>query len=119
MSLRGKLLWALAPLALVLIALGTISVRGMTSLGEGAELILKDNYRSVLAAQRMKDALERIDRGLAEPRLFESELLTQEQNITEPGEAEATRELRAAWSSPHAQHQRQKSNHNPRLGNLV
>jgi NtrC-family two-component system sensor histidine kinase KinB len=96
-SLRGKLLWALAPLALVLIALGTISVRGMTSLGEGAELILKDNYRSVLAAQRMKDALERIDRGLAEPRLFESELLTQEQNITEPGEAEATRELRAAW----------------------
>jgi two-component system, NtrC family, sensor histidine kinase KinB len=98
-SLRAKLLWALAPLALVLIALGTISVRGMTSLGEGAELILKDNYRSVLAAQRMKDALERIDRGQAETRLFDDELLAQEQNITEPGEAEATRELRAAWES--------------------
>jgi two-component system, NtrC family, sensor histidine kinase KinB len=98
-SLRAKLLWALAPLALVLIALGTISVRGMTSLGEGAELILKDNYRSVLAAQRMKDALERIDRGQAEPRIFDDELVGQEQNITEPGEAEATRELRAAWES--------------------
>ncbi|HEX4384420.1 MAG TPA: ATP-binding protein [Myxococcales bacterium] len=99
MSLRAKLLWALAPLALVLIALGTISVRGMTSLGEGAELILKDNYRSVLAAQRMKDSLDRIDRGQADQQVFEEELLAQEQNITEPGEAEATRELRNAWET--------------------
>jgi NtrC-family two-component system sensor histidine kinase KinB len=98
-SLRAKLLWALAPLALVLIALGTISVRGMTSLGEGADLILKDNYRSVLAAQHMKDALDRIDRGQADEHLFEEELLTQERNITEPGEGEATRELRTAWET--------------------
>ena len=51
MSLRAKLLLALAPLALVLAVLGTISVQAMRNLGEGSELILKDNYRSVLAAQ--------------------------------------------------------------------
>ncbi|HEY5677393.1 MAG TPA: PAS domain-containing sensor histidine kinase, partial [Myxococcales bacterium] len=106
MSLRAKLLLALAPLALVLVVLGTVSVQGMRSLGEGSQLILKDNYRSVLAAQSMKEAIERIDSAAlflvagrreqalaqANPNLaaFEAQLKAQESNITEPGEAEAT-----------------------------
>ena len=113
MTLRGKLLLALAPLALVLAALGTISVGAMRTLGEGAQLILKDNYRSVLAAQSMKEAVERIDsaalflvagrreQGLAQAttnaQRFEDELRLQETNITEPGESDATRELRTVW----------------------
>jgi NtrC-family two-component system sensor histidine kinase KinB len=79
-----------------------------------ARLILADNYRSVLAAQRMKDSLERINAAalflLAEHeddagaeiashrRKFDQELGTQEGNITEAGEAAVTRQLRQAWN---------------------
>ncbi len=81
--------------------------------GASAQAILRDNYRSVLAAQRMKEAIERIDSGalfcvagereaglaeIADARgAFESELRVQEGNITEPGEGEATARLRVAW----------------------
>ncbi|HXN55462.1 MAG TPA: ATP-binding protein [Myxococcales bacterium] len=115
MSLRAKLLLALAPLALVLIALGTFSVRAMRRLGEDSQLILRDNYRSVVAVQRMKEALERLEsaasllvldlraQGLAQAALserkFDDELGIQEGNITEPGEAEATRALREVWGA--------------------
>ena len=68
-----------------------------------------DNYRSVLAAQRMKEAIERIDSARAVPasrasasraraqidaarRSFESELRVQEGNITEPGERRGDRD---------------------------
>jgi NtrC-family two-component system sensor histidine kinase KinB len=112
-TLRRKLLLALAPLALVLVVLGTLSVRTMRTLGDSADLILKDNYRSVLAAQGMKDAIERIDsaalfvvagrreQGLAQAtpnvKKFEDELRAQEGNITEQGEATATADLRRVW----------------------
>ncbi|MFT3692236.1 MAG: ATP-binding protein [Kofleriaceae bacterium] len=114
MNLRTKL--ALAQLPLVL-ALGITIVIGSLvaqALGRGAETILKDNYRSVLAAQRMKEAAERVDsgvvfmvvgrsdQGLTQIRenlaKFETELSAQEQNITEPGERDATTKLRAAWT---------------------
>ncbi len=70
--------------------------------GAAREAILADNYRSVLAAQRMKEALERIDRAAllaasparrearrardrrAQRSAFERELGVQEGNITEP-----------------------------------
>ena len=114
MKLRTKLTMALAPLAAVLIALGAAAIRTTTEMGELSERILRDNYRSVLAAQRMKEALERIDSAAAFRALgqrakaegqersseerFEQELRVQEANITEVGEAEATRALRASWS---------------------
>ena len=114
MTLRIKLLLALLPFALVLVALGWLSAGTVTTLGDAAQLILEANYRSVLVAQNMKETLERIDsaalflvagrreRGLDQARVnegrFESELRLQEGNITEPGEAEATAELRAAWN---------------------
>jgi two-component system, NtrC family, sensor histidine kinase KinB len=117
MSLRAKLLFALAPLALVLVAVGVVSVRAIGALGEGSQLILRDNYRSVLAAQRMKEAIERIDsaalffvagrreeaRAQAGPNegRFDTELRIQEANITEPGEHDATRELRQVWDDYH------------------
>lgn len=114
MSLRSKLLLAQAPLAVVLVVFGYASTRALTSLGRSPALILKDNYRSVLAAQRMMEALDRLqasalalatDRRVdgdasEEARLrFEDELAVQEHNITEGGEAEATRSLRARWTA--------------------
>jgi two-component system, NtrC family, sensor histidine kinase KinB len=109
-TLRRRLLLAQAPLAAALILLGAASLRTATSLGQSSQNILKDNYRSVLAAQRMGDALDALDRqallrivgrpaGSDEELVqrFEDELRVQEGNITEPGESEATRRLRAAW----------------------
>jgi signal transduction histidine kinase len=111
--MRGKLVLAQVPLAIALALVGVISSIVTGHLGQQARLILANNYRSVLAAERMKEALERIDRGalftlaghtegvskeLAANRArFEEELATQEGNITEAGEAEVTRGLRGAW----------------------
>jgi len=113
MLLKNKILLAQAPMALALILLGVIAVTTIDKLGSASEKILKDNYRSVLAAQRMKEAIERMDsaalfialgrlaegRQLALPnrKLFEAELEVQKKNITEPGELAATEALTATW----------------------
>ncbi|HEX2570470.1 MAG TPA: ATP-binding protein [Polyangia bacterium] len=115
MNLRTKLLLAQVPLIAGLIALGVTGRAATTTLGRSSELILKDNYRSVLAAERMKEAIERIDsaslflvagraaRAQAQLddncRRFEAELAVQEGNITEPGEIESTRRLRERWTA--------------------
>ncbi|MGO8969356.1 MAG: ATP-binding protein [Myxococcaceae bacterium] len=114
MTLRTRLLLAQGPLALALALVGVSAVATLADLGKSGQRILSDNYRSVLAAQRMKEAIERIDsaalflligedaRGLRQaqenrPR-FESELKVEEQNITEPGEQEAADALRRNWT---------------------
>jgi NtrC-family two-component system sensor histidine kinase KinB len=114
-TLRAKILLAQTPLggALVLVALLAASTN--SSLGLNSASILQDNYRSVLAAERMKGALDRMDdaalfliegdRLHASARAdqgitrFERELAVQRTNITERGEAEATAGLVRAWSA--------------------
>jgi signal transduction histidine kinase len=112
MTLRAKLLLAQAPLGLALALVGAASVSAIASLGRSPELILRDNYRSVLAAERMLHAEKDLDdfalaRAASKPAdegarseaiaRFEAELRAQEGNITERGELEATRDLRARW----------------------
>ncbi len=112
MRLRGKLLLAEAPMVLALVAIAIAGAMLVSRLGQGANAILEDNYRSVLAAQRMEAALARLDRGAlfvvagerarakgemaGQRQRFEEELEAQEENITEPGEREATVALRAS-----------------------
>ncbi len=115
MRMRARLLVALLPLVVALgltIVIGNFVTR---ELGRHSEDILKDNYRSVLAAERMKEAAERVDSGVvfaiigrtgrgteqidANLPKFEDELRAQEGNITEPGEREATVKLRGAWQT--------------------
>jgi len=114
MNLYRKLLLAQAPIALALTVVGIFSVVVVSFLGSHSQTILKDNYRSVLAAQRMKEAIERMDSGAlfiaagqrakgteqAEKNrpIFEAELKVQEGNITEAGEKEFTAGLRNAWN---------------------
>jgi two-component system, NtrC family, sensor histidine kinase KinB len=114
-KLRGKLLLAQLPLGLALVALGILSVAAVSQISKHLQLILQENYRSVLAAQRMKEAIERLDsaalfipmgkRDLALQQIrenrqrFEAELKIQENNITEAGEQEATEQLRALWTT--------------------
>jgi PAS domain S-box-containing protein len=113
MKLRTRLLLAQAPLAIALGAVGILASLTLAELGRVGENILRDNYQSVLAAQRMKEAIERIDsaamflvigdrqRGLSQAAAnrpkFDEALQIQEGNITEPGEAEATVRLRQLW----------------------
>jgi two-component system, NtrC family, sensor histidine kinase KinB len=113
MSLYKKILLAQAPMALALAIVGVFSVVVVSYLGSHSQTILKDNYRSVLAAQRMKEAIERMDsaalflvagqreKGIEQAKkyrpIFEAELKVQEGNVTEHGEKEFTDGLRAAW----------------------
>lgn len=113
MTLARKLGLAQAPLAVALVLVGIVSAVVTTRLGERSRLILADNYRSVLAAQRMKESLERIDSdamllamgrsGSEAARIgrdgadLESELRIQEGNITEASESAVTRRLRVGW----------------------
>ena len=116
MSLRAKLLLAQLPLALALVAVGVVAIWSASMLSDQSQLILKDNYQSVLAAERMKESLERLDsasifivageRTRAEPQAaehlvkFEQQLRLQENNITEfdRGEDVATAALRREWN---------------------
>jgi signal transduction histidine kinase/HAMP domain-containing protein len=110
-SLRAKLLLAQAPLAVALAVMGWVAASSVSSLGRHSELILRENYRSVLAAQRMRESLERLEHGAllslmtgsarereeSHRQRFESELQVAEGNVTEQGEREALRELRKRW----------------------
>ena len=114
MKLRYKLLLAQLPLAVALLALGFSSLSTVGALGRSSKRILADNYRTVLAMQRIKESVERLDsaalflvaghrqRGIAQVpsnrATFEAELKAQEGNITEPGEQELTAHLRTAWT---------------------
>ena len=120
MTFRSRLLLAQAPLAAALLLVGAASLRTVSALGESAETSLEDNYRSAVAAQRMAAALEEMNRDallqalgwpLAAPagggeRRFEEELAGQWENITEPGEAEATHKLRLLWDRYRAEEAR-------------
>uniref|UniRef100_A0A7V4G790 histidine kinase n=1 Tax=Desulfobacca acetoxidans TaxID=60893 RepID=A0A7V4G790_9BACT len=113
MHLKTKLLLAQVPLALALLVLGGIAITTLGQLGLSSEKILKDNYRSVLAAQRMKEAIERMDSAALFIALgrreegkqlawrnrstFEEELAVQMKNITEKGEQEASEALLRRW----------------------
>jgi two-component system, NtrC family, sensor histidine kinase KinB len=122
MRLKTKLLLAQVPLALALLVLGGIAITTIGQLGLSSEKILKDNYRSVLAAQRMKEAIERMDsaalfialgnreegKQLAwrNRTIFEEELKVQVKNITEKGEQEASEALVKRWRDYLASYER-------------
>jgi signal transduction histidine kinase len=103
----------MAPLVVALAAVGIVSGMVAGVLARQPGHIWKDNYRSVLAAQRMKAGIERIHestlldllgeneatRSMASSmEMFERELAVETENITEPGEAEAVAKLRAHWA---------------------
>jgi len=103
-TLRTTLLIGIAPLLAIMVALGLWAVVMFSRLGNNIDVILRENYRSVLAAEGMKEALERMDSALLfaiggeeetarhqfdENRpLFERNLKIEQGNVTLPGEQE-------------------------------
>lgn len=103
-TLRTKLLVGLAPLLAIMVGLGLWAISMFDRLGGKIDVILRENYRSVLAAEGMKEALERMDSALLfaiggeeEPARdqfrehrpkFEENLVVERGNVTLPGEQE-------------------------------
>jgi len=63
-GLQKKLSLGFGGLLLIIIVIGTQSILQLTRLGESIDVILRENYRSVIACQQMKEALARIDSGV-------------------------------------------------------
>ena len=84
MSLRAKLLTGYAVFIAALIVLGAWSAWRLHEMGKVSRRIISENYDSVIAAQEMKESLERQDRAR-----FDQNLQKAANNITEPGEPEA------------------------------
>ena len=114
-TLRTKLVLGLAPLFAILVGLGLWAVAMLGDLGGRIDVILRENYDSVLAAEGMKEALERMDSAAlfavngkdAEARAqlaankirFDAELAKQRNNVTLPGEQELVDELSSLYAA--------------------
>jgi signal transduction histidine kinase len=61
LSLRSRIFLTLAPLLVLLAVLGGVGAWLLFDLGGRIGLILKENYESVVAMERLNEALERID----------------------------------------------------------
>ncbi len=109
LGIRQKLSLGFGGLLAVIVIIGLESVSLLSELGGSIDVILKENYRSVIACQEMKEALDRMDRGmlfillgyksqgtdlLSKNRVsFQKALDVELQNITIEGEAEKAAHL--------------------------
>ena len=108
-TLRQRVFLTLLPLVALVVALGGAGTVLLWHLGGLIGAILRDNYASVVAMERLNESLERIDSsfqvalaGQAEPAATQYEaswesyresLRREERNITVPGEREAVEKL--------------------------
>ena len=110
MSLRAKLLFSYLIFVAALVVLGGWSAWRLREMGGVSRSIISNNYDSVVAAQEMKESLERQDsaalfallgardKAMAQLRehraRFDANFLKAENNITEVGEREAIEAIR-------------------------
>ena len=108
-GLRQKLYLGFGGLLLIILIIGIQSIIHLTKLGESINVILRENYRSVIACQQMKEALERMDSAILFELLgytekgneiirknelaVEMALQVELNNITVPGEGEKANHL--------------------------
>ncbi len=101
MKIKAKLTLGVGFLFLLIILLSAVGAFYSTKLKNETQNVLAANYNSVYYAQNMLKALENPNpENLA---FFEKNLRLQEENITEPGELEATQTLRQHFQNYRAQ----------------
>jgi PAS domain S-box-containing protein len=93
-KLKTKLSLGLWFLFIVILAFGILSIFYINRLSNDAEKVLKNNHESLVYSNNMLKAMENIPAVPGATEQFDINLKKQEANITEPGEAEATAELR-------------------------
>ena len=112
-GIRQKLMLGFGGLLAVIAIVGALTMVQIDDLGKAIDMILKENYRSVVACQDMKESLERMDSGIlftlagneAEGnRLieeytskFRAALDVELGNITLPGEREKAERIKALF----------------------
>ncbi len=108
--MKQRIFLGLAPLFILFVAIGLYAVTLFSKLGNRVDVVLRENFRSVLAGQQMKEAAERMDSALffslaeEEARgrqlyaqslpIFVEALRTELSNITLPGEAELAQKVK-------------------------
>jgi NtrC-family two-component system sensor histidine kinase KinB len=118
-SLTRKLRFSYGLLIIIILAVGSWAIYHFVHLGRAVDVILVNNYRSIVAAEKMKEALERIDSASIffiafqrdeaskqfadNAKTFSDEFQIAASNITEPGE----REIISAIESQFAAYRRQ------------
>ncbi|OFX19246.1 MAG: hypothetical protein A2041_06265 [Bacteroidetes bacterium GWA2_31_9b] len=114
MRLKYKIISGFIILALMLIIAGIISIIELSIFGKSVQKLLDQNYKSIIAANSMVEALEKEDRGILllmlgnkdEGRktifqadsIFLSELNVAQKNITLPNENEYVNNIRYGYS---------------------
>ena len=109
LSLRYRIVLTLLPLLALLALIGTAGAVLLSRLGGRIDLILRENYDSVIAMERLNEALERIDSSFQfalagqeksasdqyeqNQRPYKEALNLESNNITLPGEQELYDEL--------------------------
>jgi len=123
-SLRHKLWFGFGGLLIVLLVVGIMGIVVVTRSGGAIQRVMRENYDSIAACQRMGVALAQLDRQALETLLdggerqqasgaaqgdiheFEEALKFQQGNVTVPGEQEATDRLTSLWDKYRALHAR-------------
>jgi signal transduction histidine kinase len=111
LTLRRRIILTLLPLLAILAVLGGAGIALLFHLGRRADVILRENYDSVLYMERLGEALERIDSAFAFAMLgreqlarkqyaenweqFDDNLRKEQGNITIPGEGDLVAKLTA------------------------
>jgi two-component system, NtrC family, sensor histidine kinase KinB len=112
-GIRQKLILGFGGLLVVVGIIGVMTMAQISELGKAVDVILRENYRSVIACQDMKESLERLDSGFlsllggrdAEGRhyveenlpKFRAALSVELGNITVPGEGEKAEQVQALF----------------------
>jgi two-component system, NtrC family, sensor histidine kinase KinB len=112
-NLRQKLSIGFGGLLVILVLIGSQGIYLVSDLGQSIDVILRENYSSVIACQDMKEALERMDSGALFCLLsyvegndiirknqmkFEKALNIELNNITVPGEGEKAQRISSLFS---------------------
>ena len=113
-GLRQKLSLGFGGLLLIILIIGGQSIFQFRELGQSIDVILRENYQSVVACQQMKEAIERMDSGIlfvllgydeeggklirTNEERFEKALEVELGNITVPGEGEKATALKGLFA---------------------
>jgi len=112
-GIRQKLVLGFGSLLAVIVVIGVLTMAQIDDLGQAINVILRENYRSVVACQDMKESLERMDSGtlytlsgyeMEGNRLvqeytsrFRAALDVELGNITLPGEREKSQRIKTLF----------------------
>lgn len=100
MKVKNKLRLGFGFLFVVVLFFGTVSIFYINEISNSAKVILKDNYETLNFAREMRAVLDENNLPLnaSAQTAFNQQLVREENNITEVGEAEAVKNLRASFT---------------------